>query len=89
MWYMETFSLTPFEDRYLVVPYEWMEFSYLQFMENPGNEAYRDWYLMKKAEDKKNEEYEKNLKAQVPALQDSRYTETEINDIMKAFRDTK
>ena len=73
---MDSKSLTPFDDRYLEVPYEWMEFSYLRFMESPSNEAYRDWYLMKKAEDKKNEAYEAELKLQVPALKDSRYTET-------------
>ncbi len=89
MWYLDRFSLTPFDERYLKVPYEWMEFSYLKFMETIDPEKLRDWYLMKKAEEKKNENYEEELQSYLPEFKKAQYTEDQIKDIMQAFRDTK
>lgn len=86
---MDRFSLTPFDERYLKVPYEWMEFSYLKFMETIDPEKLRDWYLSKKAEDKKNEKYEEELQSYLPEFKEAQYTDEQIEDIMQAFRDTK
>ena len=68
MWYLDRFSLTPFDERYLKVPYEWMYFTYQKFMENYNPEEIRIWYRHKKAkekekktEDKKNKAFEKQI----------------------------
>jgi len=89
MWYLDRFSLTPFDERYLKVPFEWMEFSYLKFMETVDPEKLRDWYLSKKTEDKKNENYEEELQSYLPEFKKAQYTEEQIEGIMQAFRDTK
>jgi len=66
-----------------------MEFTYLKFMETVDPEKLRDWYLAKKAEDKKNEKYEKELQSYLPEFKKAQYTTEQIEGIMQAFRDTK
>jgi len=58
-------------------------------METVDPEKLRDWYLSKKAEDKKNEIYEEELQSYMPEFQKAQYTDEQIEGIMQAFRDTK
>jgi len=86
MWYLDHFLLTPFDNRYLKVPYEFMEYSYLRFMSNPGYGTIRDSYLFHKNEDKKKEKYKKELEYQREAVEGC-YSKEEADNILNAFAD--
>ncbi len=88
MWYLDHFSLTPFDERYMKIPFEFMEFSYIRFMNKPGYEDIRDDYLYKKAKDKKEQEESEKNKEEKKAQKDQLlecYSEEETANILKAF----
>lgn len=84
MWYLDHFSLTPFDERYMKVPFEFMEYSYVRFMSKPGYEDIRDDYLYKKAKEKELQKEKEEMVAQKELLLGS-YTETETENILNAF----
>jgi len=52
---MEKYSLLPFDSRYIETPFEWMEFSFLRYMNKPDPDLVRDYYLDKKYKEKESE----------------------------------
>lgn len=84
MWYLDHFLLTPFDERYMNVPFEFMEYSYVRFMSKPGYEDIRDDYLYKKAKEKELQKEKEEMVAQKELLLDS-YTEEETENILDAF----
>jgi hypothetical protein len=84
-WYLTIKCLTPFDDRYLSVPYEWMEFEFLRYMNNPGYDVIRDLYLKSKYKSDQEKEYEEELEDQRDLIEGT-YTKEQI---MKAFRDAR
>ena len=86
---MDRYQLTPFDDRYLKVPYEWMDFTYLRYMENPDSGLLRDFYLFKKIEAEKNADYEEELQSYIPEFKAAGYNKEQYEDIMDKFRETK
>lgn len=79
-WFMSTYLLTPFDDRYLRTPFEWMEFMFLNFMNSPPYETIRSIYQRNKFESKKLDE--SGAKEQ---LADGGYSDEDTEKIMKAF----
>lgn len=86
---MDQFSLTPFDERYLSVPYEWMEYKFFRFMNNPGYEIIRDIYLKNKTERIEKERSDKLTEESLSILEDSTYTKEEQDKILQAFKDAK
>ncbi len=85
MWYLESKSLTPFDERYLKVPYEFMEYSFLRYMKNHSYETIRDFNVKNIVEEKKAEELEEINKPGVKQLEDSYDAET-VKAIMTAIQ---
>jgi len=85
---MDRYSLTPFDKRYLKLPYEWMEYSYLRFMSKNGFEEIRDYHLKTMFEAEKNKKYDEELKEQMEQYGDG-FSPAMMEDVMKAFKDAK
>ena len=85
MWYLESKSLTPFDERYLKVPYQFMEYSFLRYMQNHSYEAMRDFNVNNIVKEKKAEELKEMNKPGVKQLEDSYDAET-VNAIMTAIQ---
>ena len=85
MWYLSQFSMTPFEERYMKVPYEFMEYSYLRFMNNLSFEDIRDDYLFKKSKDKEFEKNKEEMKSQKKQLLDGGWDEEKAENILNTF----
>ena len=85
---MDQFSLTPFDDRYLKIPYEYMEFKYLHYMEKPSPEMKRAWYHEKKAEEKEKKDFEEKNKSAEKQLESS-YGVANAKEIFELMRNAK
>ena len=85
---MDSKSLTPFDDRYLAVPYEWMEFSFLRFMYNHGDDYKRDQFLIRKDMAEQEKAYDAEFNKFVP---ENTYFGSEERrlDVLEHFRKTK
>jgi hypothetical protein len=88
MWYLDRFSLTPFDERYMKVPFEFMEFSYIRFMENYGYEELRDAYLLHKKEEKKKMKAKEDLEVSRGVLEES-YGKEEAEKILNHFAEVQ
>lgn len=84
MWYLDRFSLTPFDERYMKVPFEFMEYSYIRFMNNYGYDEIRDAYLIHKKEEKEKEKAKEDLEANREVLEDS-YGPDGAEEILNTF----
>ena len=84
MWYLDHNSLTPFDERYMKIPFEFLEYSYVRFMSKPGYEDIRNDILYKKAKKEELEKEKEELVAQKDQLLDC-YTEEETDNILNAF----
>ena len=54
MWFLEHYLLTPFDERYLKLPFEYIEYMYLRYMTKPAYEDIRAIVLQKRRDDKEN-----------------------------------
>lgn len=86
MWYLGHFSLTPFDEKYTKIPFEFLEYSYVRFMSKYGDEDIRDDYLHHKREEKKKQKAKEELEAQRGQLEDC-YSKEETDKILSAFAD--
>lgn len=85
---METFSLTPFDERYMAVPYEWMEFSFLRFMYNPGDDFKRDQFLIRRNMAEQEKAYEAEFDKFIPENTFFGSEEKRL-EVLEHFRKTK
>lgn len=61
MWFLNNFKLTPLDERYTSLEFEWLEYSYIYFMSTPDPGKIRDIYLSEKAKEP-DAEFKKQLK---------------------------
>lgn len=85
---MDRYQLLPFDDRYRDTPYEWMEHSYIRFMENRDWNEIRDSYLIARYEEDKKARVESDLQESLPDLKRSGYTEEDISEIMDVLKES-
>ncbi len=87
MWYLDKFSLSPFDERYIDLPFEWMEFSYHRYMNNYGYDVIRNYNVRTISEAKKNQKEKEELESQLTTY--GSFDDAQTADIMKAFKDAK
>jgi len=87
MWYLDRFSLTPYDDRYLKLSFEWMEYSYHRYMNNIDYGTIRNFHIKSKIEKRKKDSEKKELETQLSTY--GNFSPVEMKDVLKAFEEAK
>jgi hypothetical protein len=81
---MEKYVLTPFDERYLKTPFEWMEFMYTRFWENLDYGDLKNVYLRDKFKKERDRETDEGIMNTLEKYSD--FTPAEMEDVLEAFR---
>jgi hypothetical protein len=87
MWYLDHYSLSPLDDRYRDLPYEFLEFAYVRYYSLPDPGKVRDYLVMKKDQEKREESTVKAVEENLEAYSD--FDEETKNMILNQFRGKK
>ena len=88
MWYLETKSLTPFDERYLRVPFEFMEYSYQRYMSQHSYEDIRTYLIKTKIQEEKKRQIEEEISKTKPIAEEQlseNYDSETVKKIMDAM----
>jgi hypothetical protein len=84
-WYLDRFRLTPFDEKYIVIPFEWLEYSYQRYFNFASYSDIRNYAIKEKA-------LEEATKAEQDELEDqltkySSYDKETMDKVMLAMKE--
>jgi len=61
LWAIDNFKVLPTDERYLSMPFEWLEYLFLNYINNYGYDDRRDFYLKELYKSEQRQKYEKEV----------------------------